>query len=54
MLGHKAQKPGQEAFHGAMVTLTVIHSGTCLRAALALGKKNRKSYMRKLPPDHIA
>lgn len=45
LAGAQAQKPGREAFHGAMVTITVTHSDTCLGAALALGKENRKWYV---------
>lgn len=51
--GAQAQKPGQEAFHSAMVTITVTHSDTCLGAAFALGKENRKWYMGQLPPELI-
>lgn len=38
----KAQKPGGEVFLSTMDTIMVTHSDTSLRAALALGKENRK------------
>lgn len=52
-VGHRPRSQDRRPFHSAMVTIMVIHSDTCLEAALALGKENRKWCMGQLLPELI-